>query len=213
MKNELSALLMQKNDELSAEQQEKILFFYELLVQENEVQNLTRLISPLDFYQGHLLDVCELLKTQWLTFPVMDIGSGCGVPGLLAALMSEGEWVLSESEVRKAQFLEKAVEALGLRDRVRVTAKRAEDYLKENNVPCLAARAVGPVDRIYTWIRGSKHCSTWNNLILFKGPSWEEEWDRFQASKYKKELSIQKIHSYEVGVEKKKRVLVFLSRN
>ncbi|MCM2323142.1 MAG: class I SAM-dependent methyltransferase [Oligoflexia bacterium] len=188
---------------------ERVLKFYSLVVDENSRQNLTRLISPKDFFEGHVLDVKELLKSGLVQFPAMDLGSGGGVPGLLAAVVHPGDWVLSESEGMKANFLSRAVQELGLGDRVRVSNARGEKFLITSAVKSVVARAVGPVDRIYAWLRP---CSTWNNLVLLKGPAWKAEWERFQAGKLGKELSIGAKFEYRVGAEKKERLIVRLDR-
>jgi 16S rRNA (guanine527-N7)-methyltransferase len=199
--------------ELSSAQQKKVAEFYQLVVAENEIQNLTRLISPQDFVAGHVLDVKELLASGLLQYPAMDLGSGGGVPGLLAAaILEETElakpWVLVDSEGRKAEFLRKSVELLGL-SQVQVFGKRAEDVLKTISVDSIVARAVGPVERIFAWIQ---NCSTWNTLVLLKGPGWDEEWKSFQQSAHRKKLEIAGDHFYEVGAEKKRRRIVKLRR-
>lgn len=187
----------------------RILQFYQIVLAENEVQNLTRLTSPSDFFLGHLWDVLELNRLGWVGFPAMDLGTGGGVPGIPMAILGGGQWVLADSEKKKAEYLQRAVDNLGLSEQVRVFAGRAEDFLKNNSVDSIVVRAVGPVDRIYSWIRP---CSTWNKLVLLKGPSWEEEWNRFLTTKWKKELKIEKEHEYLVGPEQKKRKVILLTR-
>ncbi|MCM2277991.1 MAG: class I SAM-dependent methyltransferase [Oligoflexia bacterium] len=195
--------------ELDAFAQQRVEEFYKLMAAENERQNLTRLISPQEFIEGHVLDVRELLKSGLVEFPAMDLGSGGGVPGLLAAVVRPDSWVLSDSEGKKAEFLGRAAQELGISDRVQVTHLRGEVFLRQNSVKSVVARAVGPVDRIYPWLRA---CSTWNSLVLLKGPAWEEEWKRFQQSKFRRELRIAAEHHYVVGAENKKRIILQLVR-
>ena len=227
MNKELSQLLSEHSPEIAPEIQGRIQTFYELLRAENEIQNLTRLISPEDFYFGHLLDVLELLKTGWIKYPALDIGSGGGIPGLLAAIIHPGLWILCESEKRKADFLQRAVNSLRLETTVQVTSLRVEDYLKSKRVNTLVARAVGNVERIHGWIR---KYSTWNTikvnganapatqLILFKGPGWEEEWKTFGQGKYRDEVLVKESHSYKIlrslnqPAEEKSRLLIQLVR-
>jgi len=183
--------------------------FYQQLQRENEIQNLTRLISGEDFLNGHVLDVLELLNLGWVEFPALDMGSGGGIPGLLAAAIQESQWILCDSEKRKAEYLFRVVSELGLNDSVQVFSGRAEDYLKNHSVKSVVARAVGPVDRLYSWIR---KCSTWNTLILLKGPSWEVEWKRFQKNRWSDELKLRDEYSYSVGPEAKRRRIIRLDR-
>jgi 16S rRNA (guanine527-N7)-methyltransferase len=192
---------------LSTDQLVRIQAYYERLVTENEIQNLTRLSSPEDFIEGHLIDVRELLKTGFLEYPAADLGSGAGVPGLLAAAIEPARWLLIESERQKARFLQETATALGL-STVQVFAERGESVLKQHSAKSVVARAVGPVDRIFGWLKSS----TWNKLILLKGPKWEEEWSSFQRTGVGKKLRLTGSHAYEVGKENKRRLIVCLER-
>ena len=194
--------------ELSEEQVSRVVRFYELVCAENEIQNLTRLISPQDFIEGHVLDVKALRESNLVSFPAMDLGSGGGVPGLLFAAIEPKPWILVDSEGRKADFLTRAAQELGL-SHVQVFGKRAEEILRNTAVESIVARAVGPVDRIYGWIRG---CSTWNNLVLLKGPGWGEEWVKFQTEKHHRELEIEAQFDYTVGAEEKQRRILRVGR-
>jgi len=205
----LYELLRRYWPELDEKSARKVVQFQEILAKENKIQNLTRLISPSDFVFGHTVDVRELLKTNYLTFPAMDLGSGCGVPGLLAALITQKPWILAEAEGHKADFLKRAVLECELEGQVRVFSGRAEMFLKTEQVETIVARAVGPVERIFGWIR---NCSTWNKLVLLKGPSWTEEWQNFLSGRDKKKLILRNSHEYFVGPEKKKRIIVELER-
>jgi 16S rRNA (guanine527-N7)-methyltransferase len=58
---------------------------------------------------------------------VIDLGSGGGVPGLVLALLDDRRYVLVDAMRKRCDFLELAVEMLGLRDRVEVVCARAEE--------------------------------------------------------------------------------------
>ncbi len=195
---------------LTQSAQSKVMAFYRLLLKENGSQNLTRLFSPSDFYFGHLQDVRELLKTGWVKYPALDLGSGAGIPGLLSALVEEGVWILAESEVRKAEYLKHAVQFLALDLDVSVYSGRAEEFLLQKKVSSIVIRAVGSISRIYSWLRRS---STWNDLILLKGPKWDSEWEEFNQTKFRKELILKSIHAYTVGPENKIRKIILLTRS
>lgn len=199
---------------LSTEQVAKVVEYRERVLEENQRQNLTKLTSPSDFYYGHVADVKALLECPWIGEPAMDLGSGCGVPGLLAALLSKKSWIVSDSEGHKAAFLARTAQDIGLSDQVRVVSGRAEQFLaklpKDKSVGSIVARAVGPVERIYGWLRT---CSTWNNLILLKGPGWPAEWERYlEACQNRPELRVTERFDYIVGPEKKERVILRLDR-
>lgn len=191
---------------------DKVLYYYQELLAGNEIQNLTRLTSPAEFFWGHLWDVIQLLKILPVEETCLDLGSGCGVPGLLAALLRPQPWILTESEKSKAKFLEETVQKLGMEAHVQVFAGRAEAYLKDHRAHVVVSRAVGTIDKLYTWIGP---CSTWNTLILFKGPSWDEEWISFGAKK--KKFKLREKNAYPARTPKDPtqeatRVLVILDR-
>jgi len=194
---------------LSERDQKDILSFYEIMLKENQIQNLTRLASPEEFYDYHLVDTLKVLETGWILYPAMDLGSGGGIPGVLAALIDKKAWILAESEKRKAEYLQRAVASLGIQGQVQVVAGRAEGFLKTDEVGSIVVRAVGTVEKIYGWIR---KCSTWNNLILFKGPNWEEEWKTFVACPVGAELQVTGEVEYSVGPEQKGRRIIRVER-
>lgn len=191
---------------------DRVLAYYAELLDGNQKQNLTRLTSPAEFFWGHLWDVVQLLKILPPDQIALDLGSGCGVPGLLAAIIRPQAWILTESEKLKAQFLEETAHKFGVSDTVRVYPGRAEDFLKGQRVDAIVSRAVGKIDKLFTWVGP---CSTWNTMILFKGPGWTSEWAEFSSKR--KKLSIRKKIEYPAltpkdPTQKATRVLVILDR-
>ena len=187
-----------------------IVKFRELVIDENERQNLTRLLTPQSFFEGHFSDAKELVASGLVDYPAMDLGSGVGVPGIIAAILTSEAWVLCESEKKKADFLSRVVEELGLESQVIVFSGRGEDYLKLGKVSSVVARAVGPIGRIYQWIRS---CSTWNSIVLLKSKGWTAEFEEFCLTSFSKELKLSdRQHTYQTGTENKERLIVKLSR-
>jgi 16S rRNA G527 N7-methylase RsmG len=206
--------LLQENlgKELSAEQIGRIVAFREEVLKENEIQNLTRQLSPKDFYEGHVLDVIHLQKSGLLELPAMDVGAGMGVPGVLHALVFTPKgpitWISSDSEGKKAEFMQRMIEQFHL-EGASAASVRGEDLLDSHTVKSVVARAVGPVSRIYGWFRTR---STWNNLILLKGPKWDEEWAEFERGPHRGRLIIDGMYEYLSGEEQKKLKIVRLRR-
>jgi|GEM_PF-695984 len=142
-------------------------------------QNLSTAIQPEQFLRTHLLDVLALRASGFISSKdaFLDIGSGAGVPGLLFWSLFGGLWCLSDSETSKAAHLESETLRLGeIFQRgtpPKVYSGRAENYLGslgQSVTPVV--RAVGSLSQIFELIRD---CSTWNNLIVLKGPRFEEE--------------------------------------
>lgn len=207
-KYEFEKIVKTRWELLGPEEIKRVVEFREKVVSENKRQNLTRLIAPQEFYEGHVIDVKELIESGFLEYPALDMGSGLGVPGLLSALIEQGDWVLAESEGHKATFLRRLVQEFQLK-KVVVFSGRAEDFLSQNAVNSVVARAVAPVSKILKWMG---RCSTWNKLILFKGKNWDKEWGDFQKLEKSKEYAIVNQHEYSVGPEDKERRVVVIQR-
>ena len=47
------------------------------------------------------------MTSGFLDYPALDLGSGAGIPGLVAALFESNPWVLVESEKKKAEWLKR----------------------------------------------------------------------------------------------------------
>ncbi|MDF1488106.1 16S rRNA (guanine(527)-N(7))-methyltransferase RsmG [Tessaracoccus caeni] len=103
---------------------------------------------------------------------VADVGSGAGLPGLpLAIARPDLQMTLIEPLLRRANFLELAVDELGLGDRVAVRRDRAEDV--HQTFDAVVCRAVAPLGRLLGWTSGLflPH----GMLLALKGQSAEAE--------------------------------------
>lgn len=190
--------------------------FAEHLARENQKQNLTRIIDPVEFSHINISDCLRLIEhlsgesDYGNDDYIVDLGSGCGIPGLLCAIMEpKHKWILIESEAGKADFLESAAQMFHV-EHIKVIHDRIENACKSNldnyGVRHLVARALGTVDKIYGW---TKQCSTWNTLLLLKSRGWDDEWT--QATKVRdKTLTISKVIDY--STEERTKKLVSLTR-
>ena len=192
-----------------AESTSLITRYYATLSAENAQQNLTRLTEPLDYLEGHVLDVLHLQKSGFLrpdTSRPFDLGSGGGIPGILHAILFGRAWVVCDAEKSKARFLGDVIRDYSLVGSESVDS-RAEEWLSTHEVSQICVRAVGKVAKLYGWLQP---CSTWNQMILFKGPNWKQEWKEFQVTSQRNRLRISGEYSYRSG--EKERVLVLLDR-
>ena len=123
-----------------------------LLVAWNAAINLTSVRDPAQIAIRHVADSLSAVRPlqQAGIDAILDLGSGGGFPGLpLAASLPGVEALLVDSVGKKARFLEIAVNAVGLANRVRVGAVRAEalaaDRRHRGRWPAVTVRAVAPL--------------------------------------------------------------------
>lgn len=103
---------------------------------------------------------------------VADVGSGAGLPGLpLAIARPDLRMTLIEPLLRRANFLELAVDELNLSDRVEVRRDRAEDISAHFDV--VACRAVAPLGKLLGWTQSLFLPD--GMLLALKGQSAEQE--------------------------------------
>ena len=114
---------------LSDSQRAAIDGYVQLLLAWTAAINLTAIRDPEAVAREHILDslaAVRLLETAGLD-DLIDLGSGGGAPGIpIAIAMPQARMLLVESVGKKARFLETAVAALGLGERVHVASERSE---------------------------------------------------------------------------------------
>ena len=99
---------------------------------------------------------------------VVDVGSGAGLPGIpLAVLRPDLRITLLEPLLRRVNFLNEVVDALGLTDRVTVVRGRAEDHHERYAV--VLARAVAPLVQLVPWCAPLR--SPTGTILALKGRS------------------------------------------
>jgi hypothetical protein len=103
--------------------------------------------APVSVHIRHSLGFLRLLPAG--VSAVADMGSGAGIPGLVMAVACENlDVTLIEASAKRARYLERAVNQLGLRSRVQVLAGRVEEVIRSPSLltafPAVTARSFGP---------------------------------------------------------------------
>jgi 16S rRNA (guanine527-N7)-methyltransferase len=111
--------------DLDSAQQGVMLDYLGLLQQWNRAYNLTAVRDPSLWVSRHLLDSLSILP--WLKHgPVLDVGSGAGLPGIpLAIARPQLAFTLVDSNRKRTRFLQQVVGDLGL-DHVEIVHQRVE---------------------------------------------------------------------------------------
>ena len=118
-----------------------------LLVEKNQVMNLTAITDPQDVATLHMLDCAALLNCAGFAGKsLIDVGTGAGFPGLpLKILVPSLETTLLDSLNKRVDWLNETIDALGLEEAQAIHG-RAEEAGREPDLrerfDFAAARAV-----------------------------------------------------------------------
>jgi 16S rRNA (guanine527-N7)-methyltransferase len=154
-----------------------------LLLEANRKINLTRLTEAGDIARLHLLDALAALPlVDEVDGPVIDLGSGGGVPAIpLALARPTTTWTLVDSVAKKAAVLRDIGEALGL-NTLTVLAARAEtlghDGSHREAYGLVTARGCAPLPVLAELALPLVRVG--GSLVAWKGPlsARDEEWRR-----------------------------------
>lgn len=157
---------------------ERLVAYAELVWSGQERARLTGAGSLEELVTKHVVDCATLWRLEGITWDRwIDVGSGAGLPGLVLALgVPEGRGTLLEATGKKAEFLRRAVAALGVGSRVGVVQARAEDWGRGEGRERYAvgvARAVAPARVLAEYLIPLVEVG--GLAIMMKGPQAEAE--------------------------------------
>ncbi|MDO5040657.1 MAG: 16S rRNA (guanine(527)-N(7))-methyltransferase RsmG [Peptoniphilus sp.] len=164
---------------LSAEYAQDLEKYKEILLQWNEVMNLTAITDDEEINVKHFLDCLSLFKTNYLEGEksVIDVGTGAGFPGVVLKIYNRDLRItLMDSLNKRIKFLDEVVKELDLQGVETLHARaeelaRNKDYRESYDVA--TSRAVANLSTLceYTlpFVKIGGH------LIAMKGPEYERE--------------------------------------
>lgn len=126
LKNKLNQLSI----EYSESQIEKLLKYYEMLIEKNKVMNLTAITEFDEVVEKHFIDSLSIVRVIDMekVHSIIDIGTGAGFPGIPVKIMFPHIKVtLVDSLNKRVNFLNEVIENLELSD-IEAYHGRAEDY-------------------------------------------------------------------------------------
>ena len=146
--------------------------FYVLLMQQQEKDNFTRLLNLRDIAIKHFLDCAIVPKITKLQFPLMDLGTGPGFPGIpLKILYPKETIILAEGVQRRVEFLKHVREDMKL---------QALPIIGRNINPYFAYPVNGVITRAVEDIRNTLSnvltcLQTGGRVYFMKGPNVDPE--------------------------------------
>jgi 16S rRNA (guanine527-N7)-methyltransferase len=165
---------------VSRETIEKLDSFVAYLKSKSGSQNLIAASTLDTMWSRHIVDSAQLLMYlpdaknagAWL-----DLGSGAGFPGIVAALLTDMPITLVESRAKRIDYLQRAVSLLDLEDKVKV-AGMALEKMETAIFSVISARAFAPLPRLLAL---SARFSTKNTIwLLPKGRNARKELEEAQ---------------------------------
>jgi 16S rRNA (guanine527-N7)-methyltransferase len=161
------------------EKRKQLAKFCSLLLEEQKTLNLTRLVKVHEIGLKHFIDSLMLAEKHTLKFPLMDVGSGAGFPGIpLAILFPDEKIILIEEDKPKAKYLERMQKKLGLQN-VEVYHKKFDEHY---TIPAqnIVVRTL-PMSMEYLLKFSSQVLARKGQIIVMKNPASEFENPKEQA--------------------------------
>lgn len=168
--------------DVSRETLEKLEVFSGVIQKWNPKINLVSKRSLEDLWIRHIVDSIQVFKTapkdvsSWV-----DIGSGGGFPGVVAAIVGSQEnpntqFTLIESDQRKSAFLRNAGRECGVN--LKVISKRIEE-VEPQNADILSARALADLSDLLAF--ADRHLSSDGTALFPKGENWKKEVEKSKS--------------------------------
>ena len=177
----------------------------EFLKEWNKRTNLTRLVDGDDYWITQvcdsLLPLHKELQHPNLSHNYIDVGSGCGFPGIAIAIaMPNSNITLLDSSNKKTTFLKEALKEIGLCSRIKVITERAEtagkDPIYRGNFDYAIARAVAPATVVAEYL--VPFLNKRGQALIFKGSWSEKEEEILNQALIELNAEIQDRHKFEL---------------
>lgn len=153
-------------------QRQQLTRFYELLMEHQNKQNFTRLLNLREVAIKHFIDSLMVLKVCTLQFPLLDMGTGPGFPGIpLKIALPDEKIVLAEGVQKRVDFLKIVRDDLNLKNLDIIGRNVNPDFLYPVNG--VITRAVE--DARNTLGNVIQCLQTGGRVFLMKGPNCEPE--------------------------------------
>ena len=158
----------------------KLVEYKKILIKENETMNLIGKSTIHDLDKRHFLDCIQIVKyLPQLEKPLMDIGTGAGLPGIILSIVGFKNLHLVEKSPKKSLFLEKCKSRLGLK--YKVHNKPITD-ISNLSIDYITARAFASIEKIILMTR--KIINKQTKFVLLKGRSYISELETINEQKF-----------------------------
>ncbi len=147
LKNKISEASRKIGIVVSAEQNEQLIQYLELLIKWNKAYNLTAIRDPEEMFIKHIVDSLSLapfIKGE----SILDVGTGPGLPGIPMAIMFPSKhFSLLDSNGKKTRFLVQAKLSLAI-ENIEVFNVRVENLPNDKLFDQIMSRAFTALDNM-----------------------------------------------------------------
>ena len=173
------------NIDITEDTADKLIRYYEIMIERNKSVNLTRITEQKDVVTKHFLDSLTTMLTGHLGKKVIDVGTGAGFPGLvLKTARPEIELTLLDSLNKRIKFLKDAANEIGINSGIEFLHSRAEDAglssIYREKFDTAVSRAVANMRTLSEWCLPLVRVDGY--FLALKCPLAKEELDDAQAA-------------------------------
>lgn len=180
-----------------------------LVLEANQMTNLTRITQPEDVVRLHILD--SLLPVVFESLEgarIIDVGSGAGFPGIPLAILGH-DVTCCEARKKKAAVINEIAHTLGLH--IGVIAQRAEELaLSEARWDVVVMRAVSSLGSLLEL--AAPLLTTDGRLLAMKGVRQAAEEDTASRVGPQVGLKLREVYEYQLGEGLEARTLYVFER-
>lgn len=180
----LGRLLDEAGVAISEKARQTLLAYLDGLIETNQTLNLTRIVDPTEGVRLHLVDALVALQEVAAApaGPLLDIGTGGGIPGVPLCVAGERQGTLLDSVAKKAAAVNSILQQNGLSERIVAIADRAEHFAHEAGAihAVITARAVAELPALVEL--ASPLLISGGLFVALKGSPTDDELDRGAAA-------------------------------
>ncbi len=159
-------------DLVTHEQRKALARFYQLLMEQQQTQNFTRLLKLRDIAIKHFIDSLVITEHTKLQFPLLDMGTGPGLPGIpLKIIFPEEKIILAEGVQKRVEFLKIVRDDMKLKNLEIIGRNIGPDFMYP-----LQGVITRAVEDIRNSLKNIQNCLEVGGRAYFmKGPNVEPE--------------------------------------
>ncbi len=157
---------------LTSPQYDQLWLYHRMLREANAELNLTRIHNFENMVLKHYVDSLLVLNFEELPDPLVDMGSGPGLPGIpLAIARPNIQIILAETRANRTAFLQQAADRLGLQNVAVHTGSVGTKF--KLPVQGVITRAVATIPETLDRVRPSLEPA--GRVLFMKGPDCDDE--------------------------------------